>query len=58
MTVVDLVMNAYFQPLHKALGIFIPLIVVNCIIMGRAEAYAAKDFHRMYIGGIEQCLLA
>jgi electron transport complex protein RnfE len=42
-TVVDLVMNAYFQPLHKALGIFIPLIVVNCIIMGRAEAYAAKN---------------
>ncbi|MGD1049342.1 MAG: electron transport complex subunit E [Candidatus Krumholzibacteriaceae bacterium] len=42
-TVVDLVMNAYFHPLHKALGIFIPLIVVNCIIMGRAEAYAAKN---------------
>jgi len=42
-TVVDLAMNAYFHPLHKALGIFIPLIVVNCIIMGRAEAYAAKN---------------
>ena len=42
-TVVDLVMNAYFHELHKALGIFIPLIVVNCIIMGRAEAYAAKN---------------
>lgn len=42
-TVVDLVMDAYMQPLHKALGIFIPLIVVNCIIMGRAEAYAQKN---------------
>lgn len=42
-TVVDLVMNAYFNPLHKALGIFIPLIVVNCIIMGRAEAFASKN---------------
>ncbi len=42
-TVVDLVMAAYFEPLHKALGIFIPLIVVNCIIMGRAEAYAQKN---------------
>jgi electron transport complex protein RnfE len=37
-TVVDLTMNAYFHELHKALGIYIPLIVVNCIIMGRAEA--------------------
>jgi electron transport complex protein RnfE len=42
-TVVDLVMNAYFHELHKSLGIFIPLIVVNCIIMGRAEAYAGKN---------------
>ncbi len=42
-TVVDLAMNAYFHPLHKELGIFIPLIVVNCIIMGRAEAYAQKN---------------
>ena len=42
-TVVDLTMNAYFHALHKSLGIFIPLIVVNCIIMGRAEAYAAKN---------------
>jgi len=42
-TIVDLVMNAYFHPLHKALGIFIPLIVVNCIIMGRAEAYARRN---------------
>jgi electron transport complex protein RnfE len=41
--VVDLAMNAYFHELHKSLGIFIPLIVVNCIIMGRAEAYAQKN---------------
>jgi electron transport complex protein RnfE len=42
-TVVDLVMNAFAHPLHKSLGIFIPLIVVNCIILGRAEAFAAKN---------------
>ena len=41
-TIVDLSMNAFFPPLHKALGIFIPLIVVNCIILGRAEAFASK----------------
>jgi len=42
-TMIDLSMAAFFPPLHKALGIFIPLIVVNCIIMGRAEAFAAKN---------------
>ena len=42
-TVVDLVMNAYLHPIYLKLGIFIPLIVVNCIIMGRAEAYAQKN---------------
>ncbi len=42
-TVVDLSMNAYFHELHKALGLFIPLIVVNCIILGRAEAFASKN---------------
>ena len=41
-TVVDLVMNAYAHDLHKSLGLFIPLIVVNCIILGRAEAFASK----------------
>lgn len=41
-TVIDLGMNAFAHPLHKELGIFIPLIVVNCIILGRAEAYASK----------------
>lgn len=42
-TIVDLVMNAYAHELHKALGIFIPLIVVNCIILGRAEAFASRN---------------
>jgi electron transport complex protein RnfE len=41
-TIVDLVLNAYFHDIHKTLGIFIPLIVVNCIILGRAEAFASK----------------
>lgn len=41
-TIVDLVMNAYAHDLHKALGVFIPLIVVNCVILGRAEAFASK----------------
>jgi electron transport complex protein RnfE len=41
-TVVDLVMAGYTPELHKNLGIFIPLIVVNCIILGRAEAFASK----------------
>ena len=42
-TVVQLCMEAYFYDLHKALGIFIPLIVVNCLILGRAEAYASRN---------------
>lgn len=42
-TIVDYVMKAYTPELHKALGIFIPLIVVNCIILGRAEAFASKN---------------
>jgi electron transport complex protein RnfE len=41
-TIVDLTMNAYAPDLHASLGIFVPLIVVNCIILGRAEAYASK----------------
>jgi electron transport complex protein RnfE len=41
--IVELVMKAYLPPLSEALGIFIPLIVVNCIILGRAEAYAQKN---------------
>ncbi len=42
-TLVDLLMAAYVPELHEALGIFIPLIVVNCIIMGRAEAFASRS---------------
>lgn len=41
-TVIDLVMEGYTPELHEELGIFIPLIVVNCIILGRAEAFASK----------------
>lgn len=41
-TIVDLLMQAYVPGLYSALGIYIPLIVVNCIILGRAEAYANK----------------
>ncbi|MDD3981034.1 MAG: electron transport complex subunit RsxE [Spirochaetia bacterium] len=42
-TMVDLVMKAYFPDLSKSMGVFIPLIVVNCIIMGRVEAFASKQ---------------
>ncbi|MEO5378664.1 MAG: electron transport complex subunit E [Magnetococcus sp. DMHC-6] len=42
-TVIDLLMNAFFHDLHKILGIFIPLIVVNCCILGQAEAFASKN---------------
>lgn len=41
-TVIDMLMHAYLPPLYKQLGLFIPLIVVNCIILGRAEAFASK----------------
>ena len=42
-TIVDLLMQAYLPALSESLGIFIPLIVVNCIILGRAEAFASKN---------------
>lgn len=42
-TVVQLVMQAYLPALYKSLGLFIPLIVVNCIVLGRAEAFASKN---------------
>ncbi len=42
-TVVQLLIQAYIPALYDALGIYIPLIVVNCIILGRAEAYASKN---------------
>jgi electron transport complex protein RnfE len=42
-TVVQLIMQAYVPALYKSLGLFIPLIVVNCIVLGRAEAFASKN---------------
>jgi electron transport complex protein RnfE len=42
-TIVEMVMKAYSPPLNRALGIYVPLIVVNCIVLGRAEAYAQKQ---------------
>lgn len=42
-TIIDQLMNGFAHELHRALGIFIPLIVVNCIILGRAEAFASKN---------------
>ncbi|MBF0281548.1 MAG: electron transport complex subunit E [Zetaproteobacteria bacterium] len=42
-TIVDLAMNAWMHGMHQVLGLFIPLIVVNCTILGRAEAFASKN---------------
>jgi len=42
-TILSLLFEAYFLPLHKSLGIYLPLIVVNCIILGRAETFASKN---------------
>lgn len=42
-TVIELLMHAFLYDLYQALGIFIPLIVTNCIVIGRAEAYASKN---------------
>ena len=42
-SLVELLMKAYFFPLAEQLGIYIPLIVVNCIVLGRAEAFASKN---------------
>lgn len=42
-TIVELCMQAYVPDLYKTLGVFIPLIVVNCIILGRAEGFASKN---------------
>jgi electron transport complex protein RnfE len=42
-TIVEMVMQAYLPALFNALGLFIPLIVVNCIVLGRAEAFASKN---------------
>ena len=42
-TIVDLLLKAYLRPLSESLGVFIPLIVVNCIVLGRAEGFASKN---------------
>jgi len=42
-TIVDLLLQGYLPALYDSLGLFIPLIVVNCIVLGRAEAYASKN---------------
>ena len=42
-TITDMIMAGFFYELHKVLGLFIPLIVVNCIILGRAEAFASRN---------------
>ena len=42
-TMIQLLMQAFMPPLYAALGVFIPLLVVNCIILGRAEAFASKN---------------
>lgn len=42
-TIVDLLMEAYTPDLHEQLGLFIPLIVVNCVVLGRTEAFASKN---------------
>ena len=42
-TIIEMLMKAYVPALYDALGVFIPLIVVNCIILGRAEAFASKN---------------
>ncbi|MBN1445720.1 MAG: electron transport complex subunit E [Candidatus Omnitrophica bacterium] len=42
-TIVDYSMAAFLPPLHRSLGVYLPLMVVNCIILGRAEAFASKN---------------
>lgn len=52
-TIVDLAMNAWAHQLHKTLGLFIPLIVVNCLILGRSEAFASRNpVLRSFIDGL------
>ncbi|MFA6357855.1 MAG: electron transport complex subunit E [Candidatus Omnitrophota bacterium] len=52
-TVVELCMKAYSPVLDRALGIYVPLIVVNCIVLGRAEAFACKNnFSRSFFDGL------
>ncbi len=42
-TMIDMMLEAFLPPMYEALGIFVPLIVVNCIVIGRAEAYANRN---------------
>ncbi len=56
-TIVDMGLQATMYDLHKTLGLFIPLIVVNCIILGRAEAFASKNsIWESFIDGISMGL--
>ena len=58
-TAVELSMNAWFYELYKILGIFIPLIVTNCAIIGRAEAFASKNsLGRSLVDGVAMGLAA
>jgi electron transport complex protein RnfE len=52
-TSVELIMNAWFHDLYRVLGIFVPLIVTNCMIIGRAEAFASRQpVHRAALDGL------
>ncbi len=52
-TIVQLSLQAFFPELDRSLGIFVPLIVVNCVILGRAEAFASKyPLHRSILDGV------
>ncbi|HEX3020287.1 MAG TPA: electron transport complex subunit E [Chitinispirillaceae bacterium] len=52
-TIVQLIMKAYLPDLDKQLGIYVPLIVVNCIILGRAEAFASKNnIFKSFLDGV------
>ncbi len=52
-TAIDLLMNAYFHAMHRTLGLFVPLIVTNCTIIGRAEAFASRQpVHLSALDGI------
>ncbi len=49
-TIIFIIFQAYIPPLAKSLGIYVPLIVVNCIILGRAEAFASKNPVKLTVG--------